>query len=114
MSSMSTANGTARRSLEQSLAASLIAAGKLDAAALDRVLRLQAGSEERLEALLIKLGLSSERDIADAFAAVLGLAVADAGQYPAAPLFEDQLSKKFLRHAGALPLAETSEGVVLA
>jgi hypothetical protein len=51
------ASAADRRSCERSLAASLIARGKLEEAALDRVLRLQAGNEERLEALLIKLGL---------------------------------------------------------
>ena len=111
---MNTANGTARRSLEQSLAASLIAAGKLDAAALDRVLRLQAGNEERLEALLIKLGLASERDIADTLAAQLGLRVAGSGDYPEAPVLPDEVNKKFLRQAHVLPLAVTGQDLVLA
>jgi general secretion pathway protein E len=111
---MRIANGAARRSLEQSLATALIAAGKLEAAALDRVLRLQAGNEERLEALLIKLGLASERDIADTLAAQLGLTVVGPADYPEAPVLGDEISKKFLRQAHILPLALTDEGLVLA
>jgi general secretion pathway protein E len=111
---MRIANGAARRSLEQSLATALIAAGKLEAAALDRVLRLQAGNEERLEALLIKLGLASERDIADTLATQLGLTVVGPADYPEAPVLGDEISKKFLRQAHILPLALTDEGLVLA
>jgi len=103
-----------RRSFERSLAARLIASGKLEEAALDRVLRLQAGNEERLEALLIKLGLASQRDVADAQAEELGLSVVDIADYPAEPVLEGKINKRFLRHAGILPLAEAESGLVLA
>jgi general secretion pathway protein E len=107
-------NGADRRPFERSLAARLIEAGKLEESALDRVLRLQASSEERLEALLIKLGLTGERDVADAFAAELDLPVVGPADFPDMPVLDGRISKKFLRQANVLPLADTPEGLVLA
>ena len=107
-------NETDRRLFERSLAARLIEAGKLEEPALDRVLRLQATSEERLEALLIKLGLTGERDVAEAFAAELDLPVAAPADFPEMPVLEGKISKKFLRQTSVIPLADTAEGLVLA
>src|SRR6266852_1290653 len=108
------ANGADRRPFERSLATRLIEAGKLEPSALERVFRLQASSDERLEVLLIKLGLASERDVAEAFARELDLAVVAPGEFPDAPLLEGKVSKKFLKQAGVLPLADTEETVLLA
>jgi general secretion pathway protein E len=52
--------------------------------------------------------------LAEALAALLGLALVGAEQYPAAPLFPDQLKPKFMRKGKALPLAERAGSVVLA
>jgi hypothetical protein len=60
-----------RKKVERQVAARLIAGGKLDQAALDRVLRLQNSNADRLEALLMKLGLD--------------LAIAEPPDYPEAP-----------------------------
>jgi general secretion pathway protein E len=107
-------NGADRKPFERSLAARLIEAGKLEAAALDRILRLQASSDERLESLLIKLGLTGERDVAEALAGELDLPVASPADFPDAPVLDDRISKKFLKQAGVLPLADTPEGLALA
>ncbi|MBV8653802.1 MAG: type II secretion system ATPase GspE [Alphaproteobacteria bacterium] len=107
-------DGTDRKTLERSLAAHLIEAGKLEEPALDRVLRLQRGNEERLEALLVKLGFAGERDVAEALAEQLGLTIAGAADYPDAPLLEGQINHQFLTELGVLPLAETADGLVLA
>jgi general secretion pathway protein E len=107
-------NGTDRREFERSLAGRLVEAGKLDPSVLERALRLRAASEERLEALLVKLGLASERDVAEALGLELGLPVAAAADYPDAPILEERISRKFLRQVGALPLAETGEGLTVA
>jgi general secretion pathway protein E len=103
-----------RKSLERSLAARLVEAGKLDEPALDRVLRLQTGSEERLEALLIKLGFAGERDVAEALADQLGLSIATPADYPDAPVLEGRVNQQFLSECGVLPLAETPDGLALA
>src|SRR6185437_17183010 len=88
-----------RRSVERALAQRLIHLGKLDRAALDRAIRLQNGSDERLEALLVKLGLASEKDVAEALAGELGLAVVAPSEYPEGPILEDRFTAKFLKHA---------------
>ncbi len=108
------AMGADRKPFERSLAARLIEAGKLDASALDRVTRLQASSEERLESLLIKLGLAGERDVAEALARELGLAVATPADFPDAPLLDGKLGQKFLKHAAVLPLADAADALHVA
>jgi general secretion pathway protein E len=94
-------NGTDRRSFERSLAARLIAGGKLDDAAFDRVARLQDRNNVRLEALLVKLGLVQERDVAEALAEELGLSIAGLDEFPEAPVLDSKVSEKYLRHNAA-------------
>ncbi len=103
-----------RKGVERLVAAQLVASGKLDEAALDRVLRLQANNEERLEALLVKLGLAGERDVAEALSRELRLEIAEPPDYPEAPVIEGKLTSKFMRHSGVLPLADGSDGLVVA
>jgi len=93
----------------------LVARGKLDAANLERALRLQEGeAREKLGVILARLGLVSARDLAEALSEQSGVPVVDAGEYPELPLLEEQVSYRFLREARALPLRETDEGVVVA
>ena len=94
----------------------LIARGKLDAANLERALRLQEGEgrREKLGVILGRLGLVSARDLADALSEALAIPVAAAAEYPELPILEEQVSDRFLREAKALPLRETDEGVVVA
>src|ERR1700689_4472938 len=102
-----------RPAFERSLAARLVAAGKLDEAAADRALRLRAGSEERLEQILTKLGLVHERDVAEAMAGELDPPLVDPGDFPEAPV-RDSASPKFLRQARVLPLINGPDSLVLA
>ena len=90
-----------RPSFEKSLAARLIANGKLDEAAADRAFRVRAESAERLEQILTKLGLVHERDVADAMSRELALPLVAPGDFPDAPVLEGA-SAKFLRQAQAL------------
>jgi general secretion pathway protein E len=103
-----------RDAVERAIAARLVANNKLDQAGLDRVMRLKAGSEEHLEALLVKLGLASERDVAEALAGELDLVIAGASDYPDTPVLDGKLTGKFLKHAGVLPMAERGDAVILA
>ena len=103
-----------RQSVERALAHRLIDLGKLERAALDRVIRLQSGSDERLEALLVKLGLASEKDVAEALGRELDLAIVDPSEYPEAPVLENKFTAKFLKHANVLPLAEADGALILA
>ena len=50
----------------------LSARGLLSGAALDRVRRLEAESGERIDLIAAKLGLISDRDLAHAYASMLG------------------------------------------
>ncbi|HEY3919299.1 MAG TPA: type II secretion system ATPase GspE [Stellaceae bacterium] len=108
------AEGFERPAVERAVASRLITSGKLEQAAVDRVTRLQNGSGERLEALLVKLGLASERDVAQALAEELDLAIAQPSDYPEAPVLDGKLTTQFLRHASVLPLIEGEDALVLA
>ncbi len=99
---------------ERALGARLIEAGKLDRNGLERALKLRAESGERLSALLPKLGLVSERDLAEAVAAELGLPLIGAREFPEAALYAERLSPRFLREAQVLPIAEEADGLVVA
>ena len=92
----------------------LIERGKLDAATLERALRLQQESGERLGALLVTLGVVAQRDVAEALAAQLDLPLVDAGSYPEFPILEEMVSTRFLRETRALPLSEDDAEVALA
>ncbi|MCH9012958.1 MAG: type II secretion system ATPase GspE [Proteobacteria bacterium] len=99
---------------ERALGARLIEAGKLEPAGLERALKLRAESGERLSALLPKLGLVSERDLAEAVAAELDLPLIGAREFPEAALYAERLSPRFLREAQVLPIAEEAGGLVVA
>ena len=99
---------------ERALGARLIEAGKLDRNGLERALKLRAESGERLSALLPKLGLVSERDLAEAVAAELDLPLIGAREFPETPLYAERLSPRFLREAQVLPIAEEAGGLVVA
>jgi len=93
----------------------LIERGKLDPANLDRALKLQEGeSREKIGVILLRLGMVSGRDLADALAEQLDLPLAGTGDFPELPLMEERLSAKFLRDAQAVPLREDDDELALA
>src|SRR4051812_16450730 len=75
----------------------LVERGKLDALALERALRLQQESGEKIGALLVTLGLVAQRDVAEALAAQLALPLLDGSGYPEFPMLEERVSARFLR-----------------
>ncbi|HSC98111.1 MAG TPA: ATPase, T2SS/T4P/T4SS family, partial [Casimicrobiaceae bacterium] len=92
----------------------LIERGKLDPANLERALRLQADSGERLGSLLVTLGLCAQRDVAEALSLQLALPLVDANGYPEFPILEERVSARFLREARALPVREDETELGLA
>ena len=92
----------------------LIERGKLDAAGLERALRLQQESGDKLGALLVSLGVVSQRDVSEALALQLGLPLIEAAGYPEMPILEERVSARFLRDARALPLTEDENELALA
>ena len=92
----------------------LIARGKLDVAGLERALRLQQETHEKLGALLVTLGLVAQRDVAEALSQQLGLPLVETNGYPELPILEERVSARFLREARALPLSEDEQELALA
>ncbi len=91
----------------EALAALLVERGHCDARTMDRGRRVASDSGQRLDKVLLQLGLVTERGLAEGYAALLGLPIAGPDRYPAMePLFGDRLTAKFLRSARALPVAE--------
>jgi general secretion pathway protein E len=83
--------------------------GKLSADALDRARRIAGDAGEPLEPILTKLGLVSERDMAEAFAEALGLDVASPATAAPDPALMASVSPIFLRQFQVLPLDRTGE-----
>jgi general secretion pathway protein E len=100
--------------VDEALGRSLIAGGRLDPAGLGRAQRVREASGEPLHLLLPKLGLVSERDVAETLAQLLDLPLAGEADYPDLPLPDDRISVNFLKEARILPLADTAEGLTVA
>ncbi|HVS56817.1 MAG TPA: ATPase, T2SS/T4P/T4SS family, partial [Casimicrobiaceae bacterium] len=92
----------------------LIERGKLDATGLERALRLQQESGEKLGVLLVSLGVVAQRDVSEALALQLGLPLIEAAGYPELPILEERVSARFLRDSHALPLTEDEHELALA
>ncbi|MGB8841658.1 MAG: type II secretion system ATPase GspE [Aliidongia sp.] len=86
------------------LADLLIERGLVDAKTLDRARRVSTESGQRLDSVLIQLGLISERGLAESYAALLGHRVAGPDRYPEEAVLPEQLKPKFLRKARAVPI----------
>ena len=92
----------------------LVAHQKLTDADLQRAKRVQEGAGEALDTLLLKLGLVSERDLAEALAAQLHLPLVRPADYPETPATNGALSPRFLKDARVIPLAEDEQGLTVA
>ncbi len=89
--------------------------GRLDANSLQRARLLQEASPaEPLAGLLVRAGLVAERDVVDALAALSGVPVVAAAEYPELPVLEEQVPVRFLKQSRVLPLREDAEALVLA
>ncbi len=86
----------------------------LDPVKVERALKLQESSHERLGTLLVNLGFISESDLASTLATQLDLPLTPPADYPDAPALEDQVSPEFLKQFNIVPLCETPEQVVVA
>ncbi|RUM53023.1 MAG: type II secretion system protein GspE [Methylococcus sp.] len=92
----------------------LIRRGDLRENDLKRALRLaeQAG-DEKLPELLVKLGLASEKDVAEVFAEVTGLPLVMEKEYPESSPFNDVISLKFLKGYQAVGVRKEGDGVLV-
>ncbi|MBZ0104728.1 MAG: type II secretion system ATPase GspE [Sulfuricella denitrificans] len=93
----------------------LIERGKLDAAGLERALRLQQSDDgERIGAILVKAGIVAERDVMDSLSFQLGFSLVAATEYPELPVLEESVAVRFLKESKSLPVHEDAEQLVLA
>ena len=107
------AAATERTSVAQIVAA-LYDRGKVTAGDLARARRLADDAGELLPRMLVRLGLVSERDMAQAMGEVLGLPLVDDSAFPSEPVAEGLFPLRFLKDARVLPLAENEERILVA
>jgi general secretion pathway protein E len=89
----------------------LVDAGKLDRSNIERAYRLQLEQEqwEPIGAILVKLGLVSERDVAQSLSSQLGLPLIERQHFPDGLPIDEQISHKFLKENSALVLDEEDD-----
>jgi general secretion pathway protein E len=75
---------------------------------------VQETGADTLDAILVKLGLVSERDVAESLALQCDLALVKADEYPDIPVLEEIFSPRFLKEIKAIPLSEDNGSIVLA
>jgi general secretion pathway protein E len=104
--------------LEERISQQLLARGRLKEADFGRARRLHeesGGSQpgNGLVALMTRIGLVSERDVAEAGAEVLGIPLVTAKDFPEAPPPNVQLSIRFMKQHTICPIGETEQSVDL-
>ena len=92
----------------------LIERGKLDAGGLERALRVQQESGEKIGTLLVTLALCAQKDVAEAWRRSWAFRWWSATGYPEFPILEERISPRFLREAHALPVREDERELALA
>ena len=97
---------------EAQVCAHLVAHGRLKDTDLARARRLHDETPEgTLTALMARLGLVSERDLADAWADLLGLPLLAAKDAPDLPPADTELSPRFLKQYHVVPVREGEDGL---
>jgi general secretion pathway protein E len=105
---------TLRNQLD-ALAAILLREAQCDERTVERARRVCAETGQRLDTVLVQLGLVSERGLASAYGGLLGLPIALPERYTLGePLMPEKLHARFLRHARAVPVALEEGTLVLA
>ena len=100
--------------LDERICQFLVERGRLKETDLARGRRLhEEDPSGRLVALLTRLGLVSEREMADAVAEIMGLPLLGAKDFPEAPPPNVQISVRFLKQHHVVPISETDDEVQL-
>ena len=92
----------------------LAESGLVSGAALQRARRLEAESGERIDRIAAKLGLVSERDLAAAYAQLIGSPVLDPTDFPDEPVAAGRIGRAFLKQPRMIPLVESEDALVVA
>jgi general secretion pathway protein E len=88
--------------------------GKLTHAEFGRARRLAEDAGDPVLPMLVRLGLVSERDMAQTLAEVLHLPLAQPADYPEAAVADGRLTLRFLKDSHSLPLREDADGLDVA
>ncbi|PWK86784.1 type II secretion system ATPase GspE [Fulvimonas soli] len=106
--------GTALGDREAAVCALLVSRGSLKDSDLGRARRLhEEAPEGTLTALLARLGLVSERDLAQAWSELLGAPLLAAAEAPELAPPELELSVRFLKQQHVVPVREGEDGLAL-
>jgi general secretion pathway protein E len=92
----------------------LVERGCCDARTIERGRRVATETGQRADTVLMQLGLAAERDMAECYAALLGIKLTTPERYPEKPLFPDRLPARFLRDVRAVPLELSDNDVAVA
>jgi general secretion pathway protein E len=92
----------------------LIAEFKVKQEDIDSATKLSSENGISLSILLVRLGLVSDRDIVDIQQRVFNIPKVKEDEFPAVPLLENKLSRKFLKDAYVIPLEEDETNIVIA
>ena len=93
---------------------SLVAAGKVEVADLERALHLKKDREEPLGAILVQLGLVAETDVVEILSRQLDVPVVCTDEYPDTPVLPDAFSVNFLKFNQIVPLRRDGDLLELA
>jgi general secretion pathway protein E len=98
----------------QAFADLLVGEDLVDAAAISRARRAAEAASERLDFVLVKLGLISESDLCIAYATYCHLPLVSPGQVPDQPVLADRLKLSFLKANRILPISLDSKRLLIA
>ncbi len=102
------------RGFAEAFAAHLADSGLVDSGALARGKRAAEVASERVDTVLVKLGLISEVDLCGAYASYTGLRVVGFGDIPSQPILAERLRLSFLQATRSLPVSFDGQCLLLA
>ncbi|MCG8427125.1 MAG: Flp pilus assembly complex ATPase component TadA, partial [Chromatiales bacterium] len=100
--------------VDRAIARNLDEQGKLTQRDLSAAFRLSKESGEQIWKTARKIGVVSERELALAFSKVLNLPSVSEDDYPGDPLFDGEVSPRFLKEQKIIPLSRDENKLVLA
>jgi general secretion pathway protein E len=106
--------GPKNAAFAQAFADMLEAEGLVDAAAIARARRAAEVASERLDLVLVKLGLISESDLCVAYATYCRLPLVGAAEIPDQPVLADRLKLPFLKANRILPISFDGQRLLIA
>lgn len=98
----------------EAFTAHLLAEGIIDAGAISRAKRAAEGASERIDAVLVKLGLVSEVALCSAYASYCGLRIVGPSEIPVRPVLAERLRFPFLKTSRCIPISFNERSLLLA